>query len=299
MRYSYFHLFRPQYFFQPECIEHDLFRTFYQPYTSIGEISWWLWKNFRIYRTSFAKKNIEKYVPEVHLRKILGSDSIIAINAGSRGPEQKITIVGLLRNTPFFLKYARTEAAISLVKNECNVLNALINEDFAPVLLDNMAGENFFYIKTTFLNGNRISDDVINCDILNLIRTISSLNVKGCKHAETNLETSFAHGDFCPWNLIHSTGRLMAYDWEMAGFYPLGYDLFTFVFQTSFLLHPKRHIEDIVMKNQEHFAYFFGNNNWKPYLRSFADIKLEMEIRKDNRRLIPHYKQLSIYDREA
>ena len=247
----------------------------------------------------FAKTNIEKYVPEVHLRQILGSDSILAINAGSRGPEQKITIVGLLRETPFFLKYARTETAINLVKNEYKVLNELINEDFSPALIDHMTGENFFYIKTTLINGRRISDDVINYDIICLIKTISSLNVKGCKQSETNLETSFAHGDFCPWNLMHSTGRLMAFDWEMAGLYPLGYDLFTFVFQTNFLLHPKRHIEDIIMKNQEHFAHFFGNTNWKPYLTSFADIKLDIEIRKANKRLIPHYKELSIYAREA
>ena len=37
----------------------------------------------------------------------------------------------------------------------------------------------------------------------------------------------------------------------MAGNYTLGYDLFTFIFQTKFLLEPQKIITDILNENEE------------------------------------------------
>lgn len=299
MKYSYLHPFNPQYFFHPDCINHQIFQSFYQPYTFKGEFTWWLLRKFKPYRFIFSKRDINKYIPEIQIMDILGRDTMVAINTGSPGPEQKTTAVGVNGQDSVFLKYSNTELGIRLVENEFHILKYIGGNSFVPALVDHGSGNDFFWIKTEFLDGERISKDQLDDDILILANKISSLKVQCNNHSESTLEASFAHGDFCPWNLMMVDGRLMAFDWEMAGYYPLGYDLFTFVFQTNFLLHPGVRIEKIIKNNQPYFARIFKTKDWKPYLASFAKIKLEKESRKNNHRLIPHYKQLSIYANKA
>lgn len=299
MRYFYIHPFRPQYFFQKECRKYSFFRTFFQPYTIKGAISWWLYWHTYLYSLIFSKKNIEKYVPELRLRSIIGNNAVLAINAGSPGPEQKITLIGLHNDTPFFSKYARTETAVKLVENERVALTTIKGKGVAPDILDHFSGTKISYIKTEFLIGKRVSIDLIDEKVISLLKKISLLDVMNCFHVNSTLTTSFSHGDFCPWNLMIVGGTIKAFDWEMSGYYTFGYDLFTYIFQTSFLLHPKRKIEKIVLNNQHHFFDFFGETDWKPYLAAFANTKLDIESQKNNRRLIPHYKRLSEYAKKA
>lgn len=298
MRYYYLQPFHPQFFFQAECIDSPLFLSLYQPYTFIGEISWLLWRNSKLYRQIFSKPNIEAYIPEIQIRKILGNDSILGINSGSPGPERKITVIGLRSKIPFFCKLAQTEVARKLVQNEYHILKHLDGNEFTPYFMEFITIESLIGIKTEFLHGIRIADDKINEDIIRVINKISSHSIPGCNMVKTNLQTSFAHGDFCPWNLMNVKGRLKAFDWEMAGYYPLGYDLFTFIFQTSFLLHPGKSIDKIIKSNINSITNYFGSINWQPYLASFAEIKFEAEFKKSNKRLFPRYKELSIYAKQ-
>lgn len=295
MRYSYLHPFAPQYFFQQECKKYSIFKSFYQPYTIPGAVTWWLLKNFKVYRFVFSKSDIEKYVPENHIRKILGADSIIAFNAGSPGPEQKITVIAIQNGNPVFLKYARTETAINLVENEYLVLLSLKDSNLSPGVIDHIAGDGFSCLKTEMLNGVRLSEKYLSSSLFKIIENISSFNVTCSYSKPTKLKKSFAHGDFCPWNLMNVDGTIKVFDWEMAGVYPLGYDLFTFIFQTSFLLYPGIRIEEIIRRNHIYITSFFDCVDWKPYLAEFATIKLDVESRKNNKRLVPHYKRLSIY----
>ncbi len=48
---------------------------------------------------------------------------------------------------------------------------------------------------------------------------------------------SLAHGDFTPWNMYTTDSRLHVFDWELARYEPLGYDLFHFVLQSGCLIH--------------------------------------------------------------
>lgn len=295
MRYSYLHPLSPQFFFQTECIKHSQFQTFYQPYTLFGSISWWLWRNFLAYRILFSKQSIEKHIPELQLRKILGSNAILAINSGTDGPEQKITVIGKEGNNSFFFKYAQTDTAIRLVENEFSVLNSLRDYKIAPAIYDHIAEKGFSCIKTELFEGTRFANDQVNDQILLLIRKISSLKPQSCDDDLSDNQVRFAHGDFCPWNLMIVDGELKAFDWEMAGYYPQGYDLFTYIFQTSFLLYPKRRIGDILSHNSKYIQQFFGNKNWKGYLRSFAEIKVQQESDLNKRKLGPYYNQLLDY----
>ena len=62
-------------------------------------------------------------------------------------------------------------------------------------------------------------------------------------------------------------GNFLVFDWEMAGNYTLGYDLFTYIFQTCFLLEPDVPIKDTILKNNiaiENYFSRFNLKNWKP-----------------------------------
>lgn len=253
----------------------------------------------RLYRTIFSTGIIEKYIPEADLRNLLGQDAVLAINLGSPGPEQKITVIGSHGTKSFFSKYGVTENAKWLINSEYQVLMRLQGNDFVPAVSDHFSNSECSFLKTELFTGKRFSREEPDNDVLSLIREIQSLNIPECNKVNTNLETSFAHGDFCPWNLMIVGKSLKVFDWEMGGYYPMGYDLFTYIFQTNFLLHPKRLPEEIVAKNILHFKASFGDKDWKPFLVSFAEIKLEVEILKGNRRLIPHYKRLREYAKKT
>ena len=231
----------------------------------------------------------------LQLRKILGSKAILAINSGTPGPEQKITVIGIEGNNSFFFKYAQTDIASRLVENEFSVLNSLRDYKIAPAIYDHITGKGFSCLKTELLEGKRIVDDHVNDQVLLLLRKISSLKPQAYNYVLSEIEVSFAHGDFCPWNLMVVDGELKAFDWEMAGYYPLGYDLFTFIFQTSFLLYPKRKIDNILCHNSKYIQRFFGSKDWKGYLRSFAEMKLQRESAQNKGQLGPHYNRLLNY----
>jgi hypothetical protein len=95
--------------------------------------------------------------------------------------------------------------------------------------------------------------------------------------------------------LLNKQQQIVLIDWEMAGLNPLGYDLFTFIFQTSFLLKPKLKINKIIYKNTIHINKYFNHfqiKDWKKYLIKFAKIKVEEEKEKSNSLLLLRYEEL-------
>jgi len=79
----------------------------------------------------------------------------------------------------------------------------------------------------------------------------------------------------------------------MAGTYPLGYDLFTFVFQTAFLLGPQKSTTKLIEENKALIKHYFkalGIKNWQTYLSAFSTIKIELESCKGNQSLLSPYK---------
>ena len=84
----------------------------------------------------------------------------------------------------------------------------------------------------------------------------------------------------------------------MAALNPLGYDLFTFIFQTNFLLNPNKKIKTIIAKNKQYINMYFTAfqiNDWKKYLIKFANTKVTEEKQKSDSLLLSKYQKLFSY----
>lgn len=302
MKYFYIHPFKPQYFFPQGFKQYDFFLTFFSPYSKVGQISWYLFTRFSMYRILFAKKNIETFIPEKNIRKIIGEDPIMAFNTGTIGPEQKITALGVSNQKSFFIKYGQTKIAIANVTNEYNTLKQIAHLDKVPKVLDFYSDNNQVLLKTNVLEGKRLNYKPIDKSIINQLILLSKQKVDCFKTTSSNLLSCFSHGDFCPWNMMANNGDILLFDWEMAGSYTLGYDLFTYIFQTRFLLNPETSIRNVVVENIKAIEYYFSHFNiidWKPYLRAFTDDKISLEKLKGDNGMLTKYLKLLEYAKEA
>jgi hypothetical protein len=302
MGYFYFKPGCPQYFFSENFKKHIFFLSMFQPYNFKGKLSWWAWKNLKLVRKIFFLKDIEKYIPESLIRKHLTGNPILAFNAGSPGPEQKITALGFYDGEAFFIKFGQNSVARINVLNEAKILNQLQHLDFVPRLLEVAEKSEFTLLKTSLLLGKRFTSFNVNNDIIAILLRIIKLDIKTEKNFASNVQTGFAHGDFCPWNLMSNDGNIEVFDWEMAGSYPLGYDLFTYIFQPAFLLNPKKTISQLIGENRGFINAFFKALNissWQEFLIGFAEVKLQLETDKKNQRLMPFYKELVKYAKKA
>ena len=100
---------------------------------------------------------------------------------------------------------------------------------------------------------------------------------------------------------MYNNENILVFDWEMAGMYTLGYDLFTYIFQTCFLLDSENQIKNIIVKNIKPIEYYFSHfnlKNWKPYLIAFAEHKVSLERSKGDN-MINNYLKLLKYAKEA
>jgi hypothetical protein len=302
MGYFYFKPGCPQYFFPENFKKHIFLLSMFQPYNFKGKLSWWAWKNFKLVRKMFFLEDIERFIPESLIRKHLIGNPILAFNTGSPGPEQKITALGFYDNEPFFIKFGQNNVARINVRNEAKILKQLQHLAFVPKLFEMTEHNEFTLLKTSLLLGKRFTSFKVNNDIIAILLRIIQLDIKTEKNFTGNVRIGFAHGDFCPWNLMATNGNIEVFDWEMAGSYPLGYDLFTYIFQPAFLLNPKTNISQLIGENEEFINAFFKTLNissWQEFLIGFAEVKLQLETDKKNQRLMPFYKELLKYAKKA
>ena len=304
MIYYFIHPFKPQYFFPRGFKKHSLFLNFFMPYTLMSKISWLLFFRIGVYRTFFIKRNIEKSIPESAIRRIVGNELLMAFNKGTKGPDQKITALGIniSNKNEFFIKYGQTVIAKENVTNEYFILKQISHLDFVPKVLDFYSDDAQILLKTNVLKGERFSLTTLDHNIINQLITIANQKVECIKTTHSNLKTCFAHADFCPWNMMTKEHNFLIYDWEMAGNYTLGYDLFTFIFQTKFLLEPKKTITDILNENEKLIEYYFSKFNilnWNDYLIAFTKDKITIESSKGTKGMITQYSKLLGYAKEA
>ena len=302
MKYFYIHPFKPQYFFPKDFKDHKIMCSFYSPYSTVGTVSWQLFNKSSLYRAFFGQNNIEKHIPETKIRKIVGEKAIMAFNTGTPGIEQKITALGVLNDAEFFIKYAQTALAKNNVTNEHHVLRQLSSLNYVPKVLDFYKDAQQVLLKTSVLKGGRLSLIVMNDKLLACLFNLEEMYVKTNNVLDTSLKTGFAHGDFCPWNMMMKEQQILLYDWEMAATYPLGYDLFTFIFQTSFILTPQKKIDSIFTGNKSFIIKYFSHfsiSDWKEYLVAFAKQKINFETSKAPKGLLSQYKMLLDYAEKA
>lgn len=302
MKYFYLHPFKPQYFFPKGFKKHALFLNFFTPFSIIGKISWFLFSRVGIYRVFFSKRDIEGSIPESAIKSIVGNDFLMAFNIGTEGPEQKITALAINNGNEFFIKYGRALIAKENITNEYLVLDQISHLNFVPKVLDFHSNDAEVLLKTNVLKGERLIKKTLEKRIINQLITIASQKVECIKTTQSSLITSFAHGDFCPWNMMTKNHNILIYDWEMAGNYTLGYDLFTFIFQTNFLLNPKKKITNIIKANEELIEYYFSKFNilnWNDYLIAFTIEKITLETPKGANGMMTQYLKLLSYAKKA
>lgn len=301
MKYYYIHPGKPQYFFPKNFNKHDLFLNFFTPFSLLGKISWYIFKKFQFYRYFFLVKDIEKFIPYNDIRNIVGFDSIISFNKGTIGPEQKITALCVENDFEFFIKYGFTSLSKYNIRNEYDILKQLSDLDFVPKIISFYEDENKVLLKTTILYGERLKILKLNDSIIENLLILSKQKIINKNKTNNNLISCFAHGDYCPWNMMVFNGKVLLFDWEMAGNYSLGYDLFTYIFQSNFLLNKHKSIQLIFNEYQKQIDLFFKKfniTNWSEYVKDFSLIKLKLEEKKGDKLLCIRYKQLLDYVQE-
>ena len=88
----------------------------------------------------------------------------------------------------------------------------------------------------------------------------------------------------------------------MGGNYPLGYDLFTFIFQTNFLLKPNKSIQKIINENKNRIEQYFAHFNifeWSNHLIDFSKIKVNLEKEKGLKGMLLEYQILLDYAKKT
>jgi len=298
MRYFYFNPFNKQYYFPDGFQKYPLFTSFYKPYKKIAKFTWVLWRNSSLLRYLSTTIHPENYLPFEQIKQFVPSDSILAFNLGSIGIENKITILGVVPSTneTFFIKYAINEVSCLNVYNEGIVLKQLSHLNFVPQLkINEKVDHAFSLIKTDVLQGEKIKYLAINDQIMDLLFIMSAQKVKGIRNFNSGLLHCFAHGDFCPWNILNNNGSLKVFDWELAGDYPLGYDLFTYIFQYEFLVNEKMRFESILNDNSYFIKQYFNHfeiEDWIPYLKEFSSLKYKFESEKNDTELKEYFLRL-------
>lgn len=299
MEYYYFHPRNKQYLFSEHYKEYELLRSMYQSYTLGGRIAWFLFNRSRRVRQLWRAKDVEKIPVLEVLQKVCPADTVFVINKGTGGVEQKTTALGYIPSVgeAVFFKYANTAVACNNVRNEAEALRLLHGKSFAPQLLAFVDAGNYCYLKTTVLQGQRLCTHGSDADLLHLLYSIAA--IKHEQLDDSDLKVAWAHGDFCPWNMMLSPqNELLVYDWEMAGIQPLGYDLFCYLFQTSFLLQPRRNVSSVLQYNHALITSYFSHyaiSDYSQYLKAFAQIKIEKENEKGSVKIRTSYEKLLQY----
>lgn len=297
MSYYYFNPFSKQYYFQEGFHRHPFFFTLFQPYSIIAKLSWWIFKKCTFVRVFFIEKYPKEKLPIENIREHITNDSIMAYNLGTPGEEQKTTILGYNAkdSEKFFIKYAVSKKAQALVNNEALTLEQIEALDFVPKLKLHVSNGKFSLIKTDFLEGQRVSKMILNDHIKDILIELSKQKHCTFESDRFKLQTCFAHGDFCPWNMMEKDGELKIFDWEMAGIYPIGYDLITYIFRTTFLLNPKKKPKVILDENKDFIiAYYkeFKISNIHKYIREIANMQVKYVKNKGMISLIQNWKEL-------
>jgi tRNA A-37 threonylcarbamoyl transferase component Bud32 len=303
-KYVYYPPRNPQFFFPKDSFKD--FQKYYRPYSFKAQLFWGLYKTSELVRRLFLVDEDQIPLPIVNIKEVLlikQKDYECFFNIGTKGLEQKATVIARIRNQSFFLKLAQSDIAKELVVNEYNTLKELDNCSSidSPKIIGYKENNSKSYIAlvTNVINGEKLEDVSVSYRIIDLLIKLSKIRPSN----NFKKEQVFAHGDFCPWNiLVSNKNELVLIDWEMAGDKPLGYDLFTFIFQTSFLLIPQRTITEIVVNNKSFIDKYFEHFKivlWQPYLKKFANLKLRAEEKKENSILIKKYHELLNYYEES
>lgn len=300
MKFYRFKTFTTSYYFPPLDQGNKFMYGLYSAYGgSLSKLYWWLFRHSSLFRVMHAVKAEDLGFTYAQIVALEKHGSIMSFNMGSPGPENKISILGYdnILQRRFFAKFSLKPKAIELSTNELLVLHELQDSGLVPRLYDFEVTPKYVFFKTAFIRGTRPHSIAVNEAVLNTLISLSAHYLPGIEAHE--LQHCLSHGDFCPWNLLVDDLNIRLIDWEMAANRPLGYDLFTYIFQPAFLLSQKKN-EIILQENRKWIAEYFSHfdiQNWQPYLSDFICRKLSEETGKQNEILANHYLMLQAFIR--
>lgn len=199
----------------------------------------------------------------------------------------------------FLAKYGETTLARNLIANEYRILTKLEELKMVPQIIRFVEDEAGTFLQTEYFYGQKPKYTSLTAEIYNFICAVSVIEVN--RDVKSTYVQLFSHGDFCPWNMLISETEIKMIDWEMAGLYPAGYDLFTYIFQTNFLIHPHKPIQEILNKNKQYIKEYFDRfqiENWSEYLSEFCRFKIKI-CEKNGSILLNKYKELEIIANET
>ncbi|MFT4800481.1 MAG: thiamine kinase-like enzyme [Flavobacteriaceae bacterium] len=287
----------PQFFFPKKKFKE--YNNYYTPFSVKSKMFWGLYKSSVLVRYFFRISEKEIPLPVDTIKKIIKlKGATYFYNLGTKGIEQKATVIAKNKKQQRFLKFGQKKRSKELIANEVKILFELENQSVLKTakVFNSDVNENYAYALTELIAGEKVNSIKFNSGIFQLLLHLGKIELK-----EGSYKESFSHGDFCPWNMLLTKNKeLVLIDWEMAGLKPLGYDLFTYLFQTNFLLNPTKPISTILKENKESIHdYFkiFQTENWKKYLIKFASIKVLDEKQKSSSLLLPKYQELLQYNK--
>ncbi|MCB0666333.1 MAG: phosphotransferase [Saprospiraceae bacterium] len=258
----------------PADAKNPLFLKFYSPTTTKARIFELMIKivfRLQLQRWIFGRKSIS--VKNIHVGLHRLSDTGWALFTGTPGPNRKAV---MYNQNGFFEKISLGENARHIMENEAINLTTLSDLKPAfeipavyhrtstqLVLSDISSGKAFRTSQLTrqhtealsclsnFKTGQTTTSKLLaQAKIPELVEQFKSsqrlpyglvtkMAALQKSLAETNqpIRTSFAHGDFTPWNVMHKDDQLAIYDWELAAEgMPMGFDLFHYVIQSEIML---------------------------------------------------------------
>ena len=290
MKLYRFKTYTTSYYFPNTTEETRFLYGLYSPFGGmLSKVYWFLFKNIALVRR-FSVVDTEKVsFPYRKIKDIEGTNSVLSFNMGSPGIEQKISILGWDENKklPFFAKYSQKPRAIELTKNEIAVCKLLKQTGVVPQLLKEEIGNDYAFIKTEYIRGERPKSLELTKEIMQLSLLLKDYHLTDKSYNVNGLKLALSHGDFCPWNMLEYNGKLKLIDWELAADRALGHDIFTYIMQTSLLLYPNKSLKIALNENDDIIKEYFRIlkvENYKPYLQEFIRVRSAYEISKGNRK---------------
>jgi tRNA A-37 threonylcarbamoyl transferase component Bud32 len=279
--FTYFPPTKKQFYFSAELLKNSQFPLMYVPLTLKAKVLWMLLKISHL-RNFFSESIDQLPKPVLDQLSLIGNlnDNLYQINLGTPGPEQKTTII---KHSPdqrtTFYKLGKKELAKQLIENEYHILSELQGKFHSPKVFEFRQENDIMVLETSYLLAEKLSETTLNESILGLLIEMSKYNTR----VNNNLSSCFSHGDFCPWNLLKHKEQLYIIDWEMASERPLGYDLFTYIFQTAILLDKTPDFNKLIETNRKYIIEYFSKHAIKevvPYLKAFLEQKIDAETNK-------------------
>lgn len=237
-------------------------KNFYKPYTLKGYLFWEALSRIGLFRNILSKLSSAK-IDEAVLEFLRERYDVFAVNRGTTGETNTLTVIAKGDLGWQFLKII-PESKIHLLQAEMNA-----SEMFSEYNWFIGSGYNERIHSTTlawivpYFHLERVGFKIYCQEILEILNDLILLGSKN--------STILSHGDFTAWNLFKCNDVLVVIDWETLEYRLPGFDIFTYVFKSQFLLFGRFKSSNVMWSKLLFSKYFelLGITDWVSYLNMY------------------------------